>query len=97
MAMAMALPVVTPVDGVTKEIVPDPLVCKTWPFVPSNVGKVNALTNDVRLLSWAWTFVPIANPRFVLALDVLVSSDKLLDDDKKPDPETYAATQADPV
>jgi len=88
MAIAMALPVVTPVDGVAKEIVPDPLVCKTWPFVPSDVGKVNALTNDVRLLSWAWTSVPIANPRFVLAVDVLLSSDKLLDDAKNPAPLT---------
>lgn len=46
--------------GVAKERVPEPFVFNTWSAVPSVVGKVNVLTKDVRLLSYAWTLTPIA-------------------------------------
>lgn len=45
----------------------------------------------------ARTSVPIANPRLVLAVDALVTSDRLLALTRKSAPETYAATHALPV
>jgi len=56
----MALPVVIPVLGVAKEMLPAPSVCKTWLAEPSDVGNVNAPTNEVRLLSYACTVVPMS-------------------------------------
>jgi hypothetical protein len=36
----MLLPVVIPPDGVVNDNTPEPLVCKTCPFVPSALGRL---------------------------------------------------------
>ena len=41
--------------------VPVPFVTNACPFVPSTVGNVNADTNDVKLLSYAWIVVPMSH------------------------------------
>jgi hypothetical protein len=39
----------------------------------------------------------VPSPRFVLAVETEATSDKLFDAERNPVPDTYAATQADPV
>ena len=82
------MPVEMPELGVVNDNKPEPFVCNTCPLVPSDVGNVNIVINDVKFWSYACTSVPIARPRFVRAVDALARSDKLFADARYPLPDT---------
>ena len=79
----MALPV--PIPALPKEIVPPPSVTNACPLVPSDVGRVRAVTKACRFASYARTFDPIATPKFVLDVDAFATSDRLFAASNAPD------------